>query len=248
MEPQRVHGQAPERGHDLDAVGLAVAVGVFLELGASGGSSPGLPGADQGVDGLCHAWLGRHPLQQQALKAFHIQLSEQQPKRGIRSWLGDLRAQQLVERHAVALGKTLHAEQRTLAAQDRKDRHQQHPPLRESDSAAHAAIGQCLEETDQISCGSGVLERRGQRRGAVPGHQTGAGRAAPPLLGHTSNGPWGGWGREAALESLEMELPPRHTLKRTGWAYLHGRNCACIENHGHSTLGHHKHGLTTEGT
>ena len=31
-----MHGQAAERGHDLDAVGLAVAVGVLLELGDAG--------------------------------------------------------------------------------------------------------------------------------------------------------------------------------------------------------------------
>lgn len=36
IKPQRVHGQAPERGHDLDAVDLAVAVGILLELGVAG--------------------------------------------------------------------------------------------------------------------------------------------------------------------------------------------------------------------
>ena len=36
IEPQRVHGQASEGGHDLDAVGLAVAVVVLLELGIAG--------------------------------------------------------------------------------------------------------------------------------------------------------------------------------------------------------------------
>jgi hypothetical protein len=40
-------------------------------------------------------------------------------------------AEQLVEHLAVAFGKTLHAQQRALAAQDREDRHQQHPPLRQ---------------------------------------------------------------------------------------------------------------------
>jgi hypothetical protein len=99
------------------------------------------------------------------------QLSQQQPKRGIRWRLGGLRAQQFVQRLAVPFGETLHAEQRTLAAQDRKGRHQQHPPLRKADAATHAAIGQCLEKTDQISCGSGVLERRGQRKGASPAHK-----------------------------------------------------------------------------
>ena len=35
VEPQGVHGQAAQRRHDLHAVGLAVAVGVFLELGVA---------------------------------------------------------------------------------------------------------------------------------------------------------------------------------------------------------------------
>lgn len=62
----------------------------------------GLAVAHQGVDGLCHAGLGRHPLPQPALKALHIQLSQQQPKRGIRSRLGDMSAEQLIEGFAVA--------------------------------------------------------------------------------------------------------------------------------------------------
>jgi hypothetical protein len=36
IEPQGVHGQSAERGHDLHAVGLAVAVRVFPELGVAG--------------------------------------------------------------------------------------------------------------------------------------------------------------------------------------------------------------------
>ncbi len=35
IEAQRVHGQAPERGHDLNAVDLAVTVSVFAELGVA---------------------------------------------------------------------------------------------------------------------------------------------------------------------------------------------------------------------
>ena len=36
IEAQHVHGQASERGHDLNAVDLAVAVCVFLELRVAG--------------------------------------------------------------------------------------------------------------------------------------------------------------------------------------------------------------------
>ena len=36
IEAQRIHGEAPECGHDLNAVDLAVEVRVFLELGIAG--------------------------------------------------------------------------------------------------------------------------------------------------------------------------------------------------------------------
>ena len=42
---------------------------------------------NQGVEFLGHSLLGRHPVPQQAFKSRYIQLSQQQPKRGIR---GDL--------------------------------------------------------------------------------------------------------------------------------------------------------------
>jgi hypothetical protein len=51
---------------------------------------------NQGVEFLGHAWLGRHPIPQQAFKARHIQLGQQQPKRGIRGRLAEIGAQELV--------------------------------------------------------------------------------------------------------------------------------------------------------
>ena len=68
-------------------------------------------------------------------------------------------AEELVEGLAVALGKTLHPKQRTLVAEDGQDRHQQHPPLRVENPPAQTAIGQRLEETDQIRCSGWILER-----------------------------------------------------------------------------------------
>jgi hypothetical protein len=152
--------------------GHTQAVGVEAHLGdktRSAGSGfidrapQGFAITDQGVNGLCYAGLGRHPLLQQALKALHIQLGQQQPKRGVRWRLGDIGAKQLVEGLAVPLGKTLHAHQRALVAENGEDRHQQHPPLRIADPPTHAAIGQRLEEADQIGCSRRVLEWRGQR-------------------------------------------------------------------------------------
>ena len=68
-------------------------------------------------------------------------------------------AEQLVEGLAVALGETLHPEQRALVAEDGPDRHQQHPPLRVANPPTQEAIGERLEEADQIRCGGGVLEQ-----------------------------------------------------------------------------------------
>ena len=150
----------------------AQAVGIKADLGnetrcAGGGFNDGAPQglavAHQSVHSLCHARLRRHPLLQQGLKALHIQLSKQQPEGRVRRRLGDVGAQQLVERLAVAFGKTLHAHQRALIAENGEDRHQQHPPLRIANAPAHAAIGQRLEEADQIGCSRRLLEWREQR-------------------------------------------------------------------------------------
>lgn len=119
--------------------------------------------AHQSVDRVCDTGLGRHPLLQQGLESIHVALSQQQAEGGIRRRLGDVSAKQVVERLAVPFGEPLRAQQRTLAAQDGQDRHQQHPPLREAHPVAHAAVGQRLEEADQIGCGCGVLEWGGQR-------------------------------------------------------------------------------------
>ena len=175
-------------------------VGVQAHLGdktrcARGGFSDrtpqGLAVTHQGVDALGDARLGCHPLLQQGLKTLHIELSQQQPEGRVRWRLGDVGAEQLVEGLAVAFGKTLHPEQRTLVAENGQDRHQQHPPLRVANPPAQTAVRQCLEEADQIACSSRVLERRGQRTGASPAHQTGACGAAPAPLGQTTIGPWG---------------------------------------------------------
>jgi len=113
--------------------------------------------------------LGIDPVPQQALKALHVQLGQQQPERGIRWRLDDMGAEKLVQRPAMAFGEPLHAHQRTLVAEDGEDRHQQQPPLGKTDAAAHAAVGQILEEADQIRCGGRVFEKgyQGVRSGVV---------------------------------------------------------------------------------
>ena len=141
----------------------------------------------KGVELFIHTQLGRHPVAQQGFKTSHIQLGQQQPEGGIRGRLSEIGAQQFVERLPVAFGKSLHAHQRALAAQDREDRHQQHPPLRKANAAAHPAIRQRLEKTDQIACSSwrgGGLG--GQGSGAVPAQNTVGAGPRPALLGQTS--------------------------------------------------------------
>ena len=126
---------------------------------------------------------------QAALKALHIQLSQQQPKRGIRSWLGDLRAQQLVQRLAVAFGKSSMPSSEPW-------------PLR-IERIATSSIHHCGKRMPRRMRQSGSVLRKLIRSVAAAwfwsGEANGKERflgtkpelaAAPPLLGHTSNGPW----------------------------------------------------------
>jgi len=119
----------------------------------------GLAVAHQGVDRLGDARLGCHPLLQQGIEAINIELREQQTEGRVRRRVGHMGTEQLVESLAVAFGKTLHPEQRTLVAEDRQDRYQQHPPLRVANPPAQAAIGKRLEKADQIRSSGWVLER-----------------------------------------------------------------------------------------
>ena len=93
-------------------------------------AAQGLAVTHQGVELLSHTRLGCHPVAQQDFKARQIQLGQQQPEGRVRWRLAEIGSQQLVERLPVAFGETLHSHQRTLAAQDREDRYQQHPPRR----------------------------------------------------------------------------------------------------------------------
>ena len=73
----------------------------------------------------------------------------------------------------MTFGKTLHPHKRTLAAQDREDGHEQHPPLGKEDTPAHPAVRQRLEEADQIACSDRRTDVLGnQWTGAVPAQGT----------------------------------------------------------------------------
>ena len=70
----------------------------------------------QRVDGLSHARLDCHPLQQQSLEPVDIELREEQPEGRVRGRVGNMVAEQLFEGLAAALVITLHREPRTLVA------------------------------------------------------------------------------------------------------------------------------------
>jgi len=133
---------------------------------------------------------GRHPVTQQAFKAQDIHLDQQQQECRVRWQLGEISCMELVENMPVVLGKSLHPHQRTLTAQDREDRHQQHPPLGKAATTARPAVRQRLEEADQIACSgwrSGEIGSQGAS--AVPAHTTARVTAQPGMLGQTSNRP-----------------------------------------------------------
>ncbi len=164
--------------------------------------------AHQSVDRVCDTGLGRHPLLEQGLESLHVELSQQQAEGGIRRRLDNVSAEQLVESLAMPLGETLHAQQRTLAAQDGQDRHQQHPPLREAHPAAHAAVRQRLEEADQVRGRSRALGLSlGQGSGAELPHENPGTDRDEDLGGQTFNRPWG----------FPRKGTGRGANKTTGW-------------------------------
>ena len=64
----------------------------------SDGATQCLAVTHKGVELLCHARLGRHPVAQQGFKARHIQLGQQQTERRVRWRLAEFCAQQLIQR------------------------------------------------------------------------------------------------------------------------------------------------------
>ena len=179
---------------DAEAVGIQAHLGDEARCagGVLGDRTPqGLAIADQGFDHFGHAWLRRDPLLQQGFKAFHIQLAQQPAEGRVRRRFGDVSAEELIERLAVAFGEPLHPEQGALAAQDRENRHQQHPPLRKAHPAAHAAVRQRFEEADQVSgCSRALERRRWQGSGAVRLQGIPVRDWREARLGRTFNRPW----------------------------------------------------------
>lgn len=110
--------------------------------------------AHEKIDAIRQGRLLTHPLEQQGLEGLHIELQEQVTERGIRRWLADLQAKNLIDQSQVAGGEPLHANQGALATQDGQDRHKKHPPLRIAHSSAHPAAGQGLQQGDQIGSGA----------------------------------------------------------------------------------------------
>jgi hypothetical protein len=74
--------------------------------------------AHQGVDAVNQGELLAHPLEQQGPERLHIELQEQVTEHGIRRWLADLKAENIVEqgqmalllRRSLRLGEPLHAD------------------------------------------------------------------------------------------------------------------------------------------
>ena len=92
---------------DAEAVGIQAHLGdeARCASGVLGDRTPqGLAIADQGVDHFRHAWLRRDPLLQQGFKAFHIQLAQQPAEGRVRRRFGDVGAEELIERFAMAFG------------------------------------------------------------------------------------------------------------------------------------------------
>jgi hypothetical protein len=90
-----------------------------LKLDAIQELPQGLAVTDQGVNRVTVADLCVHPGLEQALKAFHVELSQEQAKARVRWWLANMGAEERVEglamalllRRSLLLGYTLHPKQ-----------------------------------------------------------------------------------------------------------------------------------------
>ncbi len=88
--------------------------------------------------------LDAHPVLEDGNNVLNVKLCQQHTECGIRLRLGYMSTEQLVQRLAMAFGKTLPTHQRALVAKDAKDRYKQHPPPRKADAATHPTVRQCL--------------------------------------------------------------------------------------------------------
>jgi len=136
----------------------------------------------------------------------------------------------------VSSGKPLDADQRTLVAQNRQDGHQKHPPLREADATAHAAIRQRLEKADQIASGGGFRRKGWQGCSAVPAHDTEAAASDPGLLGQTSDRPWepAGSSNWSAVAYVAASFSARSTISSPPCAPVQKHCCSWCVSGGES--------------
>ncbi len=91
----------------------------------------------------------------------------------------------------MACGESLHPHQLALAAQDREDLYQQHPPLREVATAANWALWQSPEKSDLSACSSRLscgLGRPGA--GVDPAYNTVGPMSKSTLPGQICNRIW----------------------------------------------------------
>ncbi len=120
-----------------------------------GGASQGFAVTDQLVQTLGTTWdLADHPGLQHLAEFLQVGLVEQVEKGGVRRPALEVQAQGLVENFTVPLGEGLQIAGAPAAAQDPQHRDQQQEPLRVTHPTPVAAIGNGLEEADQIiRCG-----------------------------------------------------------------------------------------------
>ena len=115
------------------------------------GASQGFAVTDQLVQTLCPTWdLADHPDLQHLAEFLQVGLVEQVQEGGVRRPPLEVQAQGLIQRLPVPLGECLQIARASAAAQDPQHRYQQKKPLQISHTAPVAAVGNGLEEADQI--------------------------------------------------------------------------------------------------
>ena len=131
-------------------------------------ASQGLAVTHQLIKIGCTTWdLSDRPVPDGGADGSDVHVEEEVAKGRIRGRPPELDAQGLGEHGVVPASKTLQIPQALALAQDPEHRHQEQIPGRDAHAAAHAGVGDRLEEADQIEivCSRGAFEHR---KDAIP--------------------------------------------------------------------------------
>jgi len=166
---------------------------VVAVCGLDRGAFEGLAVTDQLIQSRSPAWdLTDHPGLEHLAELLEMHLVEEVEERRIRRPALEVQAQHLVQRLPVPLGEGLKITRAPAVTEDPEHHHQQQVPLRVAHPTPEAAIGDGLEEADQVGISAELNGRGcglGHREGARPASKPDSSKAAKGELDRLSGGP-----------------------------------------------------------